>query len=138
MSSPPTELRKPTPDALRLIYDEIAGQLAKQFEQIEALNGRAQQLLGFAAIAVGLLISLRPPTKGNLSLLLFGTALILFAAIAVAGLRAWALQGWRNDPESRPLWQKHRLHSEEWLRHQIILNRLDAVDANASAVDAKL
>ena len=69
---------------------------------------------------------------------LLGAALLLFALIAGAGLRAWALQGWRADPESRPLWEKHRLRSEEWLRHQIILNRLQAVDENATAVAVKL
>jgi hypothetical protein len=134
----PIDLRRPSPAALKLIYDEVADALEKQFEQIESLNARSQQLIGFAAIAVGILIGLRPPARGELSVTLFSIALFVFAVIAAAGLRAWALQGWRADPDARTLWEKDRLHSEEWLRHQIILNRLEAVDANATAVAVKL
>lgn len=46
--------------------------------------------------------------------------------VAWCGLRAWSLQGWQRDPEPRPLWEKHRLDTKEWVQHQIILNRLDA------------
>jgi hypothetical protein len=134
----PVDLRRPSPDALKLIYDEVAGVLEKQFGQIEALNARSQQLIGFAAIAVGILVGLRPPLGGELSAALFGLALLLFAVIAAAGLRAWAVQGWRADPDTRPLWEKDRFRSEEWLRHQIIINRLGAVDDNTTVVAAKL
>lgn len=63
---------------------------------------------------------------------------MLFACIAGCGLRAWSLQGWRNDPQPRPLWERHRLRTKEWVQHQIILNRLDAVDANSASIDEKL
>lgn len=131
-------INRPTEQALELIYDTVAEELDKQFDQIDSLNSRAHQLLGFAAITVGVVLSLRPPTRDALVSVLFGVALFGFACIAGTGVRAWALQGWRHDPEPRPLWDRHRLRSEEWLRHQIILNRLDAVDENARAVDAKL
>ena len=135
---PPSGLPRPGLDTLELVYDEIAGELDKQFEQIDALNARAQQLLGFAAITVGVVVTLRPPTKDVFMSVLFGIALILFASIAGCGLRAWGLQGWRHDPEPRPLWEKHRLRSKEWVQHQIILNRLESVDANAASIDEKL
>jgi hypothetical protein len=136
--SPDGTINRPTEASLRLIYDTIAEELEKQFEQIDSLNSRAHQLLGFAAITVGVVLSLRPPSRDALVSGLFALALVGFACIAGAGVRAWALQGWRHDPEPRPLWDRHRLRSEEWLRHQIILNRLDAVDENANAIDAKL
>lgn len=131
-------LNRPSERALVLLYDTVAEELDKQFDQIDALNARAHQLLGFAAITVGLLLTVRPPTADYLVTVLFTLALVGFACIAGAGVRAWALQGWRHDPEPRALWDRHRLHSEEWLRHQIILNRLDAVDQNADAIEAKL
>lgn len=59
----PTGLPRPHLDTLALIYNEIAEELVKQFEQISALNARAQQLLGFAAITVGVVVTLRPPTR---------------------------------------------------------------------------
>lgn len=70
--------------------------------------------------------------------MLFALALMLFACIAGCGLRAWSLQGLRHDPEPRALWEKHRLRTKEWVQHQIILNRLDAVDANLASIDEKL
>jgi hypothetical protein len=134
----PTGLPRPDLDTLALIYDEIAGELVKQFEQIDALNARAQQLLGFAAITVGVVVTVRPPVRDTSVSILFALALALFACIAGCGLRAWSLQGWRHDPEPRPLWEKHRLRTKEWVQHQIILNRLDAVDVNAASIDEKL
>lgn len=134
----PTGLPRPHLDTLALIYNEIAEELVKQFEQISALNARAQQLLGFAAITVGVVVTLRPPTRDAAVSLLFALALMLFACIAGCGLRAWSPQGLRHDPEPRALWEKHRLRTKEWVQHQIILNRLDAVDANLASIDEKL
>lgn len=131
-------LNRPTEQALALIYETVMKEMDKQLEQIDALNARAHQLLGFAAITVGLVVTLRPPTADYVVSILFAIALVGFAFIAGAGVNAWALQGWRHDPAPRPLWERHRLRSEEWLRHQIILNRLDAVDENAAAIAAKL
>ncbi|MCP9485192.1 MAG: hypothetical protein MSC30_05000 [Gaiellaceae bacterium MAG52_C11] len=102
------------------------------------LNARAQQLLGFGAITVSLVVTLRPPTRDVAVSSLCALALVLFACVAGSGLRAWGLQGWRRDPEPRPLWEQHRLRAKEWVEHQIILNRLDAFDANASSIDEKL
>lgn len=133
-----TGLPRPPLDTLELIYAEIAGDLDKQFEQIDSLNKRAQQLLGFAGVTVGLVVSLDPPARDAFQSFLFGIALVLFASIAGCGLRAWGLQGWRHDPKPRPLWEKHRLRTLEWVQHQVILNRLDAVDANQASIDEKL
>ncbi len=132
-----TTLPRPPLDTLGLIYSEVASALEKQFEQIAALNARAQQLLGFGAITVGLVVTLRPPTRDVAVSLLFSVALGLFACIAGCGLRAWSLEGWRRDPEPGPLWEKHRLRTKEWVQHQVVLNRLDAFDANASSIDEK-
>ena len=131
-------LPRPPLDTLGLIYSELAGALDKQFEEIAVLNARAQQLLGFGAITVSLVVTLRPPTRDAVVSSLFALALVLFACVAGYGLRAWGLQGWRRDPEPRPLWEQHRLRTKEWVEHQIILNRLDAFDANTSSIDEKL
>lgn len=138
VTSEGTSINRPDAKSLLLIYETIEAELDKQFSQIDSLNTRAHQLLGFAAIALGVVVTLRPPAENRLISVLFGLAVLGFAFIAGSGVRAWSLQGWRNDPKPRPLWERHRLRSEEWLRHQIILNRLDAADANAAAIDAKL
>jgi hypothetical protein len=135
---PTTSLPRPPLDTLALLYDEIGGELLKRFDQIDALNARAQQLLGFAAITVGLVVTLSAPRSDGAVSALFAGGLVLFAFIAGCGLRAWTLQGWRHDPASRALWERHRLRSKEWVQHQIILNRLDAVDANAASIAEKL
>jgi hypothetical protein len=67
----------PHPDELetetvKLIYAEIDAALARQFEQIQILNSRAQQLLVFAGGILGLVIALRPPTDDAVIALLFG------------------------------------------------------------------
>lgn len=135
---PPPSTKRPDPDSLALIYDVVGGELAKQFDQIESLNARAQQLLGFAAITLGLVVTLRPPTTEWQITALFSFALIIFACLAAAGLYAWGIQGWRHDPEPGPLWERHRGRSAEWLRHQIILNRIASVNQNGIAIEDKL
>src|SRR5947207_10835283 len=90
-----------------LIYDEVQRALDRQFEQIQLLNGRAQQLLGFSAIVVGVMIGLRPPTHGWVSTLLFAIALLFLILVAIAllflilvvfcGYQAWSIRGWRHD-----------------------------------------
>jgi hypothetical protein len=80
----------PHPDELetetvKLIYAEIDAALDRQFEQIQILNSRAQQLLVFAGGILGLVIALRPPTDDAVIALLFGFALILFSAIVWLG-----------------------------------------------------
>ncbi len=129
---------EPSAETVMLIYDEVETQLDKQFEQIEVLNARAQQLLGFAAGVFALIIALRPPTKDTLVTVLFLLALVLFVAIAVAGYLAWSIQGWRLDPEPERLWQRYRLWPEAWLRQQIILNWIESGEKNQASIDAKL
>src|SRR5947207_892632 len=105
-----------------LIYDEVQRALDRQFEQIQLLNGRAQQLLGFSAIVVGVMIGLRPPTHGWVSTLLFAIAFLFLMLVVFCGYQAWSIRGWRHDPQPRKLWERYRLWPDAWLRQQLILN----------------
>jgi hypothetical protein len=131
--------REPEPETLELIFQETRGALAKQFEQIQILNSRAQQLLGFGGLVLGLLIGFRPPTLASKYVTLSSLGgLALFLAVLLSGGLAWSIVGWRGDPRPRQLWTRYRLWPEGWLRQQLILNWLDALDANQAAIDAKL
>jgi hypothetical protein len=128
----------PERDTLELIYDETAAQLDKQFEQIDALNARAQQLLGIAAGVFALVAGLQPPTRHAAVVVLFIIALAIFVAVIIAISFAWSLHGWRRDPDPEQLWARYRLWPEGWLRQQIILNRIASKNDNQTAINAKL
>lgn len=69
---------------------------------------------------------------------LFGFALVLFAAIVGLGYLSWSIVGWRRDPEPERLWNRYQLWPEAWLRQQLILNWIQSHHANQSSIDAKL
>ena len=127
---------EPGDETLRLIYGEIEGALARQFDQIQILNGRAQQLLAFAGGVLGIVVALRPPNDDVVVAVLFGVAVGIFLVIAWLGYRSWSIVGWRRDPDPRRLWGRYRLWPEGWLRQQIILNWVDAFDQNRLSIDA--
>jgi hypothetical protein len=129
---------EPAENTVRLIYAEVEGALARQFEQIQTLNGRAQQLLAFAGAVLGIVVALRPPDDDAVVAILFGLAVVLFLGIVWLGYRSWSIVGWRRDPDPRRLWVRYRLWPEGWLRQQIILNWIDAHEQNQRSIDAKL
>lgn len=129
---------EPADETLRLIYLEVEGALARQFEQIQTLNGRAQQLLAFAGGVLGIVVALRPPSDDVVVAILFGLAVVLFLGIVWLGYRSWSIVGWRRDPDPRRLWVRYRLWPEGWLRQQIILNWVEAHEHNRKSIDAKL
>ena len=134
MNAPP---ERPTPETLNLLYDEAAEELRRQEEQITILDGRAQQLLGFAGVILGLVITLHTPPN-RVSTILFGVGVAIFFAVGWHGLKAWKTTPWRSDPAIGGLWEKHRLESAEFVRHQVILNRLEAIKTNQNGIDVKL
>jgi hypothetical protein len=129
---------EPAEETLRLIYAEVESALARQFDQIQILNGRAQQLLAFAGAALGIVVALRPPGRDVTVAILFGIAVAVFLAIIGLGYRSWSIVGWRRDPDPRRLWIRYRLWPEGWLRQQIVLNWVDAFEQNRLSIDAKV
>lgn len=138
MGIAPSHPDEPDLSTVKLIYAEIEGALDRQFEQIQLLNSRAQQLLVFAGGILGLVVALRPPTDDVLIALLFGAALVLFGLIVWLGHRSWSIVGWRRPPEPGSLWSRYQLWPENWLRQQLILNWVQSHDANRRSIDAKL
>ena len=85
------------PDSLELILDQVSRAVDRQFDQIDSLNNRAQQLLGFSGVILGLVVGLRAE-KGAAPAVLFGLGVAIFLVVVGFGLRAWAIHGWRRDP----------------------------------------
>ncbi len=130
---------KPVDDAvLLLIFEQQEDELERQTSQIESLTRRAEQFLGLAVLLLGIVVSARPPSRGALSSILFGLALVIFLGVVYEGWQAWRIRSWRVDPSARGLWEHFRDKSEEYLRHQIILNRLEGVDVNERRNQDKL
>jgi hypothetical protein len=129
---------EPDPATLALVYEEVGVQLDKQFEQINELNSRAQQLLAFAGGTFGLVIALQPPKDSWwMSGLYFG-GLFIFGYLVYNGYQAWSIRGWRRDPEPEHLWRRYQLWPENWLREQIIWNRIQSRSKNQLAIDEKV
>jgi len=113
---------QPAEATVRLIFDVVAEQLDRQFNQVDKLNGRAQQLLTFAGTLLGALIVFRPPEKNTCISIFFGGGVSLFLLVMWTTLRAWAVRGWGRDPNPRELWDAYQLWPEPMLRIQLILN----------------
>lgn len=133
-----TEQRAVDERSLALIYDEVAGDLDRQFTQVEHLNGRAPQILGLGGVILGVMVALRPPTADILVSLLTVGALLIYALAAALSLAAWQIIAWRSDPKTPALWEEHRDRSATWIRHQIILNRIESRGWNAARIERKV
>jgi pimeloyl-ACP methyl ester carboxylesterase len=135
----PSETVRPSPETLELVYDEVQRALDKQFTTVEHLNGRPPHIIGFGgATMIGLVLALRTPNAHLAALLLTLGAVLIYAAVVLMALRAWSIEAWRSDPQPRTLWEKHGNREIEWVRHQVVHNRLASRDANATAIDRKV
>lgn len=121
-----------------MLYDEVQQALSGQHDYVEELNGRAQQLFGFAAVILTVLAGLVPGQSSTFGKVLDLIAVPLFVLAAYFSARAWDFRLWRSDPEVKQLWENYQLKSEEYLRHQVIHNRLECLDENQEQLKTKL
>jgi hypothetical protein len=121
-----------------VLYDEIGQALSGQHDYVEELNGRAQQLFGFAAVILTVLAGLVPGQSSTFGKVLDLIAVPLFVMAAFFSAKAWDFRLWRSDPDVTQLWENYQLKSEEYLRHQVIQNRLDCLKANEEPLKRKL
>jgi len=84
------------------------------------------------------LVGLRPPTHGLVSTTTFSIALALFVAVVACGYQAWAIRGWRRDPQPQRLWEHYRSWPDAWLRQQLVLNWIESYAANRERLRAKV
>jgi hypothetical protein len=126
------------PETLGVIYDVVRDQLDKQFDQIESLNSRAQQLVGLGAVIFGLVVGLRPPTDHLSVTVLFLFPLAAFGALVFFGHRAWSIGQWRRDPNPGALWGKHGLGRPATLRYQLVGQWIASHETNRAAIEKKL
>jgi hypothetical protein len=128
----------PDDGSLKIAYEEVRAQLDRQFEQIDSLNVRAHQVLGFAAGALALVTGLQPPDGNWRASVLFGIGIVGFALTGRAAMYAWSVVGWRRDPKPSQLWPAYERWPEGWLREQILLNWIASHVANQLAIDKKV
>jgi len=129
---------KPTAETLAVLYDEIAQALSAQQASVDGLNERAQQLFSFAAVILTILAGLAPAQSSTTGKVLDLIGVPLFVVAAYFSGRAWEFQKWRTDPDATALWENYRLKSDEYLRHQVIQNRLQSLELNGKKLSTKL
>lgn len=129
----------PEPGTVALIHAEAAGAIDRQFEQNAALTARAQQVLGYAGLILGVFVALRPPDVSQTDVaILLAIGVALFALIAITGGLAWSLRGLRRDPAPGPLWERYRLAPQDWLRQLLVLNLIESHAANRRVLETKV
>jgi hypothetical protein len=129
---------RPDPATLKLIHEEARRILDRQADEIDALNARAQQVVAFGSIFVGLIVALRPMRGGAVLTILFAGGLCVFGLAAGAAVAASWIVGWRRASRPRRLWVRYRLWPDDWLREQLIVNLIDSHEANERSILAKL
>lgn len=96
------------------------------------------QILAAGGATLGIVVALRPPTAHLGVSLLTLVALLVYLGAAAFALLAWQVESWRSDPNPRTLWENHGNKSAEWLRHQIILNRIECRETNDVRIERKV
>jgi hypothetical protein len=128
---------RPSPGTLALLYDEIADEQRSQQDLGDQLNQRAQQLFSFVAVILALLPVAIPEDPCLWEKIAVIAAIPLLALAALFSGQAWGFRTWRRDPSGLKLWERYRLNSEEIVRHQVIQNRLQAIEHNRSLLTTK-
>lgn len=129
--------KRPSLEALTLLYDEIAAELNGQRELTDHLNQRAQQIFSFVAVILALLPTVIPPTPSRWEQLAVVGVIPVLGVSGFYSSRAWSFRSWRRDPAAIPLWKHYRGKPEEFIRHAVIQNRLHAITTNDSQIENK-
>jgi hypothetical protein len=127
----------PSPETIRLIHSEVQAQLDNQFSQIDSLNSRAQQILGFAAGILALTVALRPPTDSHRATALYLLGALPFVALVWCGHKAWEILPWRRDPAPGALWNRCKDYPDDHVRTQLLLNLAESYDQNGTTIKDK-
>lgn len=112
--------------------------MARQFEQNVQLNQRAQQLLGFGGLILGVVLGLTRPAGETDVVVLVAVAIFLFVLLATTAGLGWSLRGLRRDPLPAPLWEHYRLAPAPWLRQLLVLNLIASYDDNVRVLAGKI
>ena len=129
----------PRPGTVALIHDEVVKAIDLQFDRYDVLTQRAQQVLTFGGVILGLFVGLRPPgfARGKAATLL-GIGVAAFVVLVLIGGAAWTMKGMRRDPAPTPLWQNYRLEEEHWLRQQLVLNLIASYEDNERVLERRV
>jgi hypothetical protein len=122
------------PETLAILYDEAKRTLDRQFDTVEGLKGRAQQILGFATVIVSILAAFDPAGHGVQRALVV-VDLVLFVATGAAAFAAWRFHSYRDDPDAAALVEYYAAETAEKTRRQVIENRLASIEFNARIIE---
>jgi hypothetical protein len=128
---------RPPEGTVSLVFEQVSGHLERQLNEVDKLNGRAQQLLTFSGTLLGALIIFRPPEKDVCISVLFAGGIVLFLLVLWTTLRAWAIRGWGRDPNPRGLWDGYQMWPDQLLKVQLILNWILNSRENEIQIHAK-
>lgn len=124
------------PKTLALLYDETARTLDRQFDTVEGLKDRAQQILGFAAVIISVIAAL-DINANTAQRVLVVVDLELFGVTAVLAFAAWRFATYRDDPAVNRLYGKYRDTDVDTVRDQVIGNRFVAIEHNKRLIREK-
>jgi hypothetical protein len=128
---PESDFDSPTPETLALIHDEVSTALKLQFERHDLLTSRAQQVVTFGGVILGIFLGLRPPGfQRSDAVIPLAIAVAAFIVLVLIGGAAWTMKGLRRDPAPAPLWNKYRFDDDHWLRQQLVLNLIASYEDN--------
>lgn len=94
--------------------------VAKQWSQIDSLDGKCASLLGFGSALLGVLaagLAIREGSLGTATVILLSIAGVIYLALAGLCLRAYAPREWKAAPELDRLWEfarKYSLQEQSW------------------------
>lgn len=122
---------------MAILLDETTRTIDRQFETIESLNNRGQQMLGFAAVIVSVLAAFATNDVSDAVKTLILLDLVLFVSLGVLAFIAWRFQRFRDDPQPDALYEHYVDKEPSFVRKQLIGNRLASLDHNQKAIAQK-
>lgn len=128
------------PTSHEMVYEEIKARLSKQQSQIDALNSKANSLIGFGGAILAILLGTQTSwLAGNdmsKALTVLGGSMLIFSV--VFAYRGYQLQSYRADPNPRALAEKYRDKPIGETREALMSNLVDRFESNECAIKLKV
>ena len=128
---------KPDRGTVTVLYEEVRRTIDQQFDQVERLNGRAAQLLGFATVIISVVGAFNTDEVDWTTKAFVIAAIALFSLGAAQCAAAWRFLKYRDDPHVEKLYEHYAGVEETNMRNQIIGNRFAAIKHNDDVIARK-
>lgn len=118
------------PDTLRLLYEHICGTPREQIRTQEALDGKAQWILGAGGIVLGLSALTSAGDAGAVTLALILAAVALFAALAFLAIDQLEPLKYRVIDDAENVWNSQHEQSVGDAMHALVWDAVEAYQVN--------